>query len=209
MVHLYLVNTYTALTEKPSDAFFFNNEHLKQFQKATDGTKKETPGYFYIMKILKFIEEHYRVGDLYMEYIKDGCKETSGQQCDWCSTTGWIGPVMSRIPEPIPDKEHQGYYKDVFDTPSSTDDSGKPRPVDEFSPCANLKKWFAENKISLRNKRAIEEFSKQYAVQEEHVIYYVQHMEELKVNAQIRARERQNKKNERSQNPSVTTTGMN
>ena len=97
----------------------------------------------------------------------------------------------------------------MFDTPSSTDDSGKPRPVDEFSPCANLKKWFAENKISLRNKRVIEEFSKQYAVQEEHVISYVQHMEELKVIAQIRARERQNKKNERSQNPSVTTTGMN
>ena len=65
---------HCSVTEYPSDAFFFYNEHLKQFQKGTDGTKKETPGYFYIMKILKFIEEHYRVGDLYMEYIKDGLK---------------------------------------------------------------------------------------------------------------------------------------
>ena len=157
---------HCSMTEKPSDAFFFNNELLKQFQKATDGTKKETPGYFYIMKMLKFIEEHYRVCDLYMEYIKDGCDERSGEQCDWCSTTEWIEPVMSRIPEPMPDRQNQGHYKDVFDTPSSTDDSGKPHPIDEFSPHANLKKWFAEDKISF----------KQYAVEEEHVISYVQHM---------------------------------
>ena len=68
-----------------------------------------------------------------------------------------------------------------------------PGPIDEFSPCASLKKWFAENKISRRNKKVIEEFSKQYAVEEEHVISYVQHIKELKVNAQIRARDRQSK----------------
>ena len=41
------------------------------------------------------------------------------------------------------------------------------------------------------------------------MLSYVQHMEELKVNAQIRARERQNKKMSEVKTPSVTTTGMN
>lgn len=31
------------------------------------------------------------------------------------------GLVMSRIPEPMQDKENQGHYKDVFDTPNLTD----------------------------------------------------------------------------------------
>lgn len=48
---------HCSATENPSDAFFFNNEYLKHFQKATEGIRKETPGYFYIMKIMKFMEE--------------------------------------------------------------------------------------------------------------------------------------------------------
>lgn len=81
----------------------------------------------------------------------------------------------------MPDKENPGHNKDMFDTPNSIEDSDKPRPIDEFSPRGNLKRLFAEDKISLKNKKAIEEFSKQYIAEEEHIISYVQHMEELKV----------------------------
>ena len=77
---------------------------------------------------------------------------------------------MARVLEPMPDRENPGHYKDVFDT-SNERDTGEARPVDEFAPRANIKK------LSTTRKK-IEEFSIQYAVEEEHVTGYVQHMEE-------------------------------
>ena len=184
---------HSFVTEKPGDTLFFNRDYLEQFQKATGGAQKETPGYFYIKKILKFIKEHYRVGELYMEFLKDGCKENNGDQCSWCKDAGWKGPTMARVPEPVPDRENPGHYKDAFDT-SNERDTGEARPVDEFAPRANRKKLFTADKISLtvNDKKKIEEFSIQYAVEEEHVTAYVQHMEEQKAYALIR--EKQQKK---------------
>ena len=46
---------------------------------------------------------------------------------------------MARVPEPMPDRENPGHYKDVFDT-SNERDTGEARPVDEFAPRANIKK---------------------------------------------------------------------
>ena len=86
-----------------------------------------------------------------MEFLKDGCKENNGDQFSWCKDTGWNDPTMARFTEPIPDREDQGHYKDVFDT-SSKGDTGEPRPVDDFAPCANLKKLFMANKISVNKK---------------------------------------------------------
>ena len=85
-----------------------------------------------------------------MEFLKDGRKENNGDQC-WCKDTVWKGPTMTRFPEPIPDMEDQGHYKDVFDT-SNKGDTGEPRPVGDFAPHANLKKLFMANKISVNNK---------------------------------------------------------
>jgi len=53
---------------------------------------------------------------------------------------------------------------------------------------------FTASKILVNDKRKIEEFSIQYALEEEHVTAYVQHMEEQKACALIRAREKQQKK---------------
>ena len=145
------------------------------------------------MKILKFIKEHYRVGELYMEFLKGGCKENNGDQCSWCKDAGWRGPTMARVPEPMPDRENPGHYKDVFDT-SNERETGEARPADEFVPRANKKKLFTANKISVNDKKKIEEFSIQYDVEEEHDTAYVQHMEEQKACALNRAREKQQKK---------------
>ena len=60
-------------------------------------------------------------------------------QCSWCKETGWKGPTMARVPEPMPERENHGHYKDVFDT-SNKGDTGEPRPVGGFTPRANLKK---------------------------------------------------------------------
>ena len=53
------------------------------------------------------------------------------------------------------------------------------------------KKKHACQKLNYQNIKSIEEFSIQYAVEEEHVTAYVQHMEEQKACALIRAREKQ------------------
>ena len=105
---------------------------------------------------------------------------------------------MARVSEPMPDRENQGHYKDVFDT-SNKGDTGEPRPVDDFAPRTNLKKLFMANKVSVNNKKEIEKFSIQYAVEEEHVTAYVQHTEEQKACALIRAGEKQQKRNAKKQ----------
>ncbi|CAB4007502.1 Transient receptor potential cation channel subfamily A member 1 [Paramuricea clavata] len=44
-------------------------------------SKQQVPGYHYITNVLNFIERHYRIGELYMEYIRDGCRE-NGEDSD-------------------------------------------------------------------------------------------------------------------------------
>ena len=99
------------------------------------------------MKITNFIELHYRVGELYMEFIKDGCME-KGEQCSWCKETKWIGPKFERVPEPHPDSQKKGHYMDVFETPNYVDEAKKVcRPVDELAPRAVLRQLSLKTKL--------------------------------------------------------------
>jgi hypothetical protein len=34
--------------------------------------QKDIPGYYYIKQMVDFIDQHYHVGELYMEFIKGG-----------------------------------------------------------------------------------------------------------------------------------------
>ena len=87
------VNEYihSFVTEKPSDAFFFNRKHLKEFNRKVEMLEREdVPGYFYAMKITNSIELHYRADELYIEFIKDGFMEkretvflVQRDQMDW------------------------------------------------------------------------------------------------------------------------------
>ena len=113
-----------------------------------------------------------------MEFLKDGCKENNGDQCIWCKDAGWRGPTMARVPEPMPDRENPGHYKDVFDT-SNARDTGEARPVDEFAPRANKKNC----------SRRIKSHSTT-----------TQHMVEQKACALIRPREKQQKRYNKAEN---------
>ena len=185
---------HSFVTVKPEEAFFFNREYITQYNKSSGESQTETPGYYYCAKIVKFIKDHYRVGELYMEFIKDGCKEKDeSQHCNWCKETEWRGPVMSRVPEPCPDKDNQGHYMDVFESSNYTS-TDEIRPIDQFAPRANLKKLFAEGGISSYDTKAIDDFTKKYIIDKQHVKDYVKHLEELKTGALIRAREKERKK---------------
>lgn len=63
------------LTPKQT-TFFFNKKYLKQFQSCTSAeSKQQVPGYYYMRNVLNFIDRHYRIGELHMEYVKEGCRE--------------------------------------------------------------------------------------------------------------------------------------
>ena len=108
------------VTEKPSDAFVFDREYLKELNREIGNARKEVPGYFYAMKITNFIELHNRMGKLCMGFIKDGCMEKE-EQCSLCKETNWIGPRLGRIPKPHPDSQRKSHYMDVSETSNCGD----------------------------------------------------------------------------------------
>ena len=85
--------------------FFFNRDLLQDYAKAADSQKNDVPGSHYFSNIMNYIDNHYEIGELYMEFLKDDCKHQNVQQvCSSC-LSGWIGPKMDdRIPRPFPNK---------------------------------------------------------------------------------------------------------
>ena len=97
------------------------------------------PGFYYQQKIAEFISLHYKVGELFMEYLKGSCREKlEGNLCSYCQNHPFLGQAAMRIPQPVPDLNNPGHYLSVFDTPT-VDSEGKPRQVDDFLPRAQIK----------------------------------------------------------------------
>ena len=87
---------------------FFNESNLKEYQSATQNKKSCVPGSEYIEKILRFIDSHYKIGELFMEYLYGDCSTAITERCSFCSNKGWTSPVpMKRIPQPVPDPDSQ------------------------------------------------------------------------------------------------------
>lgn len=180
------------------DHFFFNKKELKVYNSASDATKKDVPGYNYFDKIYNFIDNHYEHGELYIEYLKGDCVKKCGELCSFCRKTEWTGPVMGRIPRPIPDKTRlpEYHYQAVFDTPCTKED-GTPREPDDFMPRAQLRKAFAEGHISLDDTKAIDEFADKHIVQREYVVQYITHLQNLQRTKAIRDRTKKAQKDEK------------
>ena len=106
------------LTMKPDDQFFFNEANMLAFNKAkSDISREQIPSSGYMNKISTFIESHYNVCELYMEFLKRACSEHSdGRLCHFCESHPWVGPESERIPQPIPDPKNPPHCKSVFRT---------------------------------------------------------------------------------------------
>ena len=63
---------------------------------------------------------------------------------------------------------------DVFETSNFRDKTKIPRPIDDLSPRALLRKSFSQNKIEIEDHNAIEQFSDEYCL-EKHFQSYIQH----------------------------------
>ena len=83
-----------------------------------------------------------------------------------------------RIPQPIPDPDNEGHYKNEFDTPMIDDTKNQPRLPDDWQPRANIKRMFSSGKLGKNDE--IQEFSKMFGVEKELVKKYVELLDELK-----------------------------
>ena len=100
----------------------------------SDTSREQIPGSGgYMNKICTFIESHYNVRKLHMEFLKRACSEhLDGRLCDFSESHPWVGPESDheRIPQPIPDPKNPPHYKSVFCTPVRNDDGSRRDPDD-------------------------------------------------------------------------------
>ncbi|CAC5417173.1 unnamed protein product [Mytilus coruscus] len=126
-------------------------------------------------------------GELFFEYLKHSCSDVQTQLCEYCLQTEWTGPYMQRIPQPIPDLNRPGHFKDVWDT-SFLQEDGTSRVRDDWQPRANIIKRFKDG--LLNNAEAVTNFAKEFCVNEIHVQAYVTHIVNLKNAQNIRSNDR-------------------
>ena len=114
-------------SQKMENMFFFNEEHLSSFQKCTsDNARKKVPGSCYIEKIANFQKIHCKRGELFTEFIREGCREhLDGTLCDYCSSHQWIGPELSRVPQPVPDQANTPHILPVWRRPLNNDQANQ------------------------------------------------------------------------------------
>ena len=129
---------------------FFTKTYLKEHQNAAQQKKSDVPGSSYIKNILKFIETHYKIGELIFEYVYCGCCIETTEYCSFCSDQGWTSPLpIKGIPQPIPGAEELFHFKPVNET-LTTDENGKPKVPDDFQPRANIKRLVSEGILSCK-----------------------------------------------------------
>ncbi|KAG1670221.1 hypothetical protein GQR58_017098 [Nymphon striatum] len=162
----------------------FPVDGLQEFLKATENQKMSLPGYHYFSKITRYIDEYYDIGELYMEFVKDGCTRKSDESCATCSRSGWIRPQMKIIPRPFPD-ESTFKYKSVFESPTESSE-GVFRRSDYFMPRAQIKTWVTRKKLELSEEH-VEEFSKKFIVPFKLVNAYLDHLKHLQYTKELRS----------------------
>ena len=89
--------------------FFFNEKYLIQYTAATtEAKRRQVPGWSYFKKIYSFIDTHFEIGEMFLEYQKGDCEISSGKLRDLqvekcCSQT-------ERIQRPFPDYQSPGLH---------------------------------------------------------------------------------------------------
>jgi hypothetical protein len=177
-------------SEKSENLFFNNHGYLKDYLSSSDKTRMSLPGANYFKLIQTFMEEHFEVGEKYMEYVRYFCNSSS---CRHCNESGWVGSACHKIPKPMPDYSADGmHYMSVLNTPSHI--NGAPRTVDDFQPRKQVK----DNLQKLSTDEEIEEFSKKYIVDRTLLKKYLDHLKVLEINRSKRAEKREIEKRQQN-----------
>ena len=108
------------LSEDKQEHFFFNRNYLLQYHSASTPTAKNSvPGSAYFEKILKFFNDHYKVGELFLAFLRTGRKD---EYCGFCLS--WSGLPTERVPQPVPDPLQPSHYMEVSETPTHAESGG-------------------------------------------------------------------------------------
>ena len=92
----------------------------------------------------------------------------------------------------MPDPENLLHYKSVDATPTESHINGKPREPDNFQPRSNIRKQWDDDQLS--TKEEIQSFCQEFAVEPELVKSYILHLQDLRTQADIRGRGREEQK---------------
>ena len=167
------------LTPQSDLHFFFNTQ--RQFVSSAESKQEHVPRFVYFKKISLFLKQHMQLGELYMylEYLKGECQYTTGTICAFCAEFPSV-EVLWPVQRPMPDDEAlpELCYLPYDQTPTATAD-GVRREVDEFQPRAQIKKQSEQERLTLDDEESITAFSKSYAVQEDLVRKYLEHLHYL------------------------------
>ena len=114
--------------------FFFNKRVSDAIRSSHD--RGQDPGWSYFKKIYSFIDTHFQIGEVFLEYQKGACEISSGKVRDLqvekcCSQT-------ERIQRPFPDYQRPGlHYIPVHMTPTDNRTT-----ADDYLPQAQLRKAY-------------------------------------------------------------------
>ena len=82
-------------------------------QESSESAKEEVPGDNYFKKILNCWKNH-KSGQLFMEFVKGGFLDVTGELCWHCKSSDWIGARCSRVPQPMPDLENPRGHTNII-----------------------------------------------------------------------------------------------
>lgn len=157
------------------EQLYFNDETaLKCYLDTAPSKRQNVPGYHYFQKVSKFYDTHFTEGELYMEYVRFNCEDTTNQICEICET-GWSGKPISMVPRPYPGNNFQ--YKKYEDTPVEINDIK--RKPDDFQPRCQVRILHNEGKIKSDMTDEIQSFAEKHAVEDSFLIKAELHHIEL------------------------------
>ena len=72
---------------------------------STQSEKKrlDISGCNYLKKIYAFIDAHFIIREMFLEYLKGSCENTTGTLCNYCTLNEKCCPGIDRVPGPFPD----------------------------------------------------------------------------------------------------------
>ena len=176
------------------DQFFFNKKYLMQYTAAkTEAKRRQVPGCSYFKKMYSFIDTHFQIGEMFLEYQRRDCEISSGKLCDFCKSSEKCCSQTERIPRPFPDYQSPGlHYLPVHMTSTVN------RTIDDYLPRAQLRKAYQSGECSLEDLDSISKFAQEFVVSEECVKTYLEHLKLLELKKVKRKKERLEKSSVRA-----------
>ncbi len=170
----------------PAKQFFWDKQYLNRFIDCPVANRETCPGHGWYEKLEHFIDTHIEIGDMHLEFLKGSCGNP--EQCDWCKSNPWIGPLLERSPKPFPDHSKLPDY-----TYLPHNETQLNREIDDMQPRVQLRKLHKTQPSA----EQILEFCDKYIVKEEYAREFLKHLDHLALTQEKRSKEKAELKKEK------------